>query len=269
MKNTETTCEQNKNIRKLWVVFTTKKLTAFKCLPYRKYYFICDNQMVKEGDIITSSDYKTPIQIVKIYPYFGNSSKFIKIDTINGVDVNELSSQNISKCISQKENKLSVFNRILEKYKLQFVPIKDESIKIALDGNICVFVNDNYIGIDKTNNLIRYPTEMCIDIPIYLLFKQYTQIKEGDIIKTNDSYVKVLHKNSDGSLDCLSFTGYNQTRREIKDFILNKSFVKVIVNIFEEVNNINPLIFAIISKKISIKDALLLQIINNSRNVLI
>lgn len=41
-------------------------------------------------------------------------------------------------------------------------------------------MNSEYVGIDNDNNLISYPEEMCISVPVYLVNKSYAQVKIGD-----------------------------------------------------------------------------------------
>ena len=95
--------------------------------------------------------------------------KRIIISTINNIKVGQLNNnQN-----SSKMEKKSIFSSFIEKYKSQFIPEKDNTLKVSMDGNICVPMNSEYIGIDNDNNLISYPEEMCISVPVYLVNKSY------------------------------------------------------------------------------------------------
>lgn len=58
----------------------------------------------------------------------------------------------------------------------------------------------------------------------YMFLCSYDQVKVGDL--------KVLRKNDNGTLQCLSFSGYSSNRREIKDFMLGQALVRVVVNMF-------------------------------------
>ena len=162
--------------------------------------------------------------------------------------------------------KKSIFSNFIEKYKAQFIPEKDDSLKVSMDGNICVLINDGYVSIDKDNNLVSYPGEMCIDVPVYLLAKPYTQVRVGDIIKINSTYSKVLKKNENGSLSCLSFSGCTQNKKEVKDFMLGQAFVKVVVNIFGnmQANGFNPMMLAMADDNVDIKDLMVMQMMQNN-----
>ena len=121
------------------------------------------------------------------------------------------------------------------------------------------------VGIDKDNNLISYPKEMCMNMPVYLLTKPYSQVQIGDIVKINNSYAKVLKKNNNNSLSCLSFSGYTQNKKEIKDFMLGQSFVKVVVNMFSNIqtNGFNPMMLALADGNVDMKDFVLMQMMQS------
>ena len=46
--------------------------------------------------------------------------------------------------------KKSIFSSFIEKYKSQFIPEKDNTLKVSMDGNICVPMNSEYEGIFRT-----------------------------------------------------------------------------------------------------------------------
>lgn len=160
-----------------------------------------------------------------------------------------------------KMEKKSIFAGFIEKYKAQFIPEKDESLKLSMDGKVCALIGNEYVGIDENNELISYPAEMCLDFPIYLIAKPYSQVEVGDIIKINRSYVKVLKKNPNRSLSCLTFSGYTQNKKEVKDFILGQAFVKTVVNMFGnmKVGGFNPMMLALANGEMNAKDLLLMQ----------
>lgn len=124
------------------------------------------------------------------------------------------------------------------------------------------------LGIDNDNNLISYPEEMCISVPVYLVNKSYAQVKIGDVVKVNNSYSKVVKKNTNGSLSCLSYSGYMQNKKEIKDFMLGQSFIKVVINMFSniQVNGVNPMILAMAEDGIDMKDLMILQMMQGSND---
>lgn len=264
-------------IRTIQVVYTTRplSLSQIEAFDMKRYSFLCNYDKVQVGDIIKSPMYTTPMQVVEIFNnkdkvQYGITLKNIIIDTINGVEPETINSNkfNNNKNFNKMEKK-SIFSNFIEKYKAQFIPEKDDSLKVSMDGNICVLVNDGYVSIDKDNNLISYPREMCIDVPVYLLYllaKPYTQVQVGDIIKVNNTYSKVLKKNGNGSLSCLSFSGCTQNKKEVKDFMLGQAFVKVVVNMFGnmQANGINPMILAMANDNMDIKDLMVMQMMQNN-----
>ena len=217
--------------RIIYVVYTKEYLTSRQIIGanLKKYAFLCDYSEVKIDDLIDSPMYSTPMQVVSISPCF---SSFI------------------------------------EKYKSQFIPEKDNTLKVSMDGNICVPMNSEYVGIDNDNNLISYPEEICISVPVYLVNKSYAQVKIGDVVKVNNSYSKVVKKNTNGSLSCLSYSGYMQNKKEIKDFMLGQSFIKVVINMFSniQVNGVNPMILAMAEDGIDMKDLMILQMMQGSND---
>lgn len=87
-------------------------------------------------------------------------------------------------------------------------------------------------------------------------------------IKVNNSYSKVVKKNTNGSLSCLSYSGYMQNKKEIKDFMLGQSFIKVVINMFSniQVNGVNPMILAMAEDGIDMKDLMILQMMQGSND---
>ena len=163
--------------------------------------------------------------------------------------------------------KKSVFSSFIEKYKSQFIPEKEESLKLSMDGNICVPIGSEYVGINADNELISYPTEMCMDVPVYIISKLFNQVQVGDIVKLNNSFLKVLRKNDNGTLQCLSFSGYSSNRREIKDFMLGQALVRVVVNMFSGMttNGFNPMMLALANNEnMDMKDLMMMQMMQGN-----
>lgn len=258
-------------VRTIHVVYTTRPLSIaeIKMAGMKRYAFLCDYDMVQVGYILVSPMYNTPMQVVEISNdtnrvQNGITLKTIIIDTINGVKPEEITKFNNNQNLNKMEKK-SMFSSFIEKYKSQFIPEKDDTLKVSMDGNICVLTGDEYVSIDKDNNLISYPKEICMDMPVYLLAKPYSQVQIGDIVKINYTYAKVLKKNANGSLSCLSFSGYTQNKKEIKDFMLGQSFIKVVVNMFSnmQVNGFNPMMLAMTDGNMDMKDLMMMQMMQN------
>lgn len=167
--------------------------------------------------------------------------------------------------------KKSMFSSFIDKYKAQFMPEEDTNLKMSMDGTVCVPVNDEYVGIDKGGNLTSYPAEMCLDVPVYLVAKPFAQVKVGDIIRANKSYMKVLKKTDNNTLNCLTFSGYTRNSREVKDFVLGQSLVKVVVNLFENTQiadsaaGFNPMMMLMLGgKDVNVKDMLMMQMLQGN-----
>ena len=156
---------------------------------------------------------------------------------------------------------------MIDKMKSQFIPQKEEGVKLSMDGALCVQVNDEYVGINKEGTLVSYPAEMCIDAPVYSIAKPTKDIKEGDIIKRKNSFAKVLSVNKDGSLRCLTYSGYVSNKKEIQDFVLNQSVERVLINMFNFDNSLgfNPMIFALMddNEGFDLKGLMMMQMMQN------
>lgn len=156
---------------------------------------------------------------------------------------------------------------MIDKMKSQFIPQKEERVKLSMNGALCVPVNDEYIGINKEGTLVSYPAEMCIDAPVYFIAKPAKDIKEGDIIKRKNFFAKVLNVNKDGSLRCLTYSGYVSNKKKIKDFVLNQSVERVLINMFSFDNNLgfNPMIFALMddNEGLDLQGLMMMQMMQN------
>lgn len=233
------------------VVFTNRKLNAVEISKLPQYSFIC-NEKVKEGDLLVSPNYSTGMMITKVFTSDSNlingrtPIKELIIDTINGKPiVKEETFKNNSNMTTKSNN---MFDGIVDKYKSQFIPEKEEGVRMSLSGLICVPIGDEYIGMDNEGNLTSFPAEMTIDIPVYSILKLNSDVKIGDIIKTAKSYSKVIGKNDDG-LKILSFSGYTHNKKEVKDFLMNQATTRVLINMFnfDDSNGFNPIFFAMAS----------------------
>lgn len=244
--------------RTIVVVYTNDLLREDQYIGLKTYKFICEDDRVQLGDMIVSPMYNTPMQVVGMTSVTNQTQNGIQIKTIIIKEI----IRNKQPLNSNKMEKKSVFNSFIDKYKAQFIPEKEESLKLSMDGSICAKVGDEWIGADKNNNLTAYPAEMCIDIPVYTINKPFNQVKVGDIIKVKSSFVKVMKRNTNGTLQCLSFAGYSSNKQEVKDFILGQGFVKVVINMFSEMTNngLNPMmLMALNSEETDIKDLIAMQ----------
>ena len=230
------------------VVFTKRKLSALEIAEQKKYLFICEHE-VKIGDMIDSPTYATPCQIIDVS---WNNSKpmnprgqFLKslvIDKINGKSMNQ-TIDIINSSEKMKDN--SMFSGIMSKYTGQFIPEKEDKVRMSLNGLLCVPQDGEYIGV-QGDNLVSFPEEMTLPIPVYSIVKTNSAIVAGDIIKNGHNYSKVLNVNADGSLKILSFTGYTHNKKPVTDFIMGAATTRVLINMFnfDEKSGFNPIFFA-------------------------
>ena len=202
-------------VRTINVVYTTRKLSGSEARQLKIYMFLCSYDTVKVGDLIVSPMYTTPITCIGVSNYSareqnGITLKDIIIDSINGVSTKSTTVINSQK--SNKMEKKSMFNSFIEKYKSQFIPEKEESLKLSMDGNICVPIGGEYVGINSENELISYPAEMCMDMPVYIISKPYAnedmdmkdlmmiQMMQGNGGSFNPMMLMMMDKGGDNSM---------------------------------------------------------------------
>ena len=96
---------------------------------------------------------------------------------------------------------------------------------------------------------------------------------EIDTIKDGNTFGKVVAKKKDGSFSILSYTGSTRNKKVIKDFILNSSFVTVIVNMFSNFGGtgMNPMMMMMMdeNKDFNMKDMMMMQMMQgNNQNAI-
>ena len=232
--------------RVVTVVFTKRKLSALEIAEQKKYLFICEHE-VKIGDIIDSPTYATPCQVIDVS---WNNSKpmtprgqFLKTLVVDKINGKSMTTNIISSSEKMKDN--SMFSGIMSKYTGQFIPEKEDKVRMSLNGLLCVPQDGEYIGV-QGDNLVSFPEEMTLPIPVYSIVKTNSAIVAGDIIKNGHNYSKVLNVNADGSLKILSFTGYTHNKKPVTDFIMGAATTRVLINMFnfDEKSGFNPIFFA-------------------------
>ena len=235
---------------------------------------------LKVGDVITADNRTTPIQVAEISSLTSGYTILTNV-AVNGVSidlgnatrpaVNKVATTyagvSATKTKKMKDNKM--VSGLIERYKSQFFPEKEERVKIAMDGAICVPVNNEYVGVKSDGSLTSYPEEFLIDVPVFSISKPQAQVKVGDIVKIGTRYGRVNTKNEDGSLKILYFSGVTGNTHEIKDMLLGQSLVRVLVNMFSfnESNGMNPMMLLAMSDKedLDIKSLFLMQAMSNGQ----
>lgn len=232
----------------------------------KEYRFLVDSaHTLFVGDVLELQSYNGYMQITNIIDY--------AITNYDGKTVKELKHFSIieRKTITIKKQepmKTNMFKSIIDKYKSQFIPVEEKDIRITIDGNIAVKVNDEYRSINSNDEITSYAEEMCFDCPVWSINKLYNQIKTGDIIYAGDQYAKVIGINNNGALRCLTYNGDITTQREIKDFIIKQPFVKTLVNMFSGItSDFNPMMLAFMGDDVDMQDILMLQMMQGQQNI--
>ena len=235
---------------------------------------------LKVGDVVTADNRATPIQVAEI-SFLTSGYTILTNVAINGVSidlgnatrpvVNKVATTyaNVPTTKTKKMTSNKMVSGLIDRYKSQFFPEKEEYVKIAMDGAICVPVNNEYIGVKSDGSLTSYPEEFLIDVPVFSISKPQAQVKVGDIVKIGTRYGRVNTKNEDGSLKILYFSGVTGNTHEIKDMLLGQSLVRVLVNMFSfnESNGMNPMMLLAMSDKedLDMKSFFLMQAMSNGQ----
>ena len=258
--------------RVITIVYTRRKLSALEIAEQKKYLFICEYE-VKIGDMIDSPTYATPCQVIDVS--WSNSKpmnprgQFLKtlvVDKINGKLVNQTTNINSSK--KMKDN--SMFSGIMSKYSGQFIPQKEDKVRMSLTGLLCVPQDGEYVGIDNKGALVQFPVEMTLPIPVYSIVKQNSAVVPGDIIKNGNSYSRVKEINPDGSLKILSFTGFTHNKQPVTDFVMGSATTRVLINMFnfDEKTGFNPLFFAMANgETLDVQSLMMLSMTPQGKNL--
>ena len=233
--------------RIITVIFTKKRLDFLQANTQKKYKFVCDYD-VKPGDMIDSPVYSTPCEVVKVdyvdsKPWHdGREVKTIIVDTINDKSVSKTN----SKTNSEMKPNSSMFDGILDSYTSQFMPVKEDGVRLSMSGILCVPVGDKYVGCDSTNKLVKFPAGMTFPFPVFSIEKPIAAIVPGDIIKRDRSYAKVLGKTTDGRIRTLSFSGVTTTQAAVEDFLMGQATFRVLINMFnfDPNSGFNPILYA-------------------------
>lgn len=254
------------------VVYTNRKLNFLELSGMKRYQFVC-NRMLDIGDMVESPVYNTPMQVVDIQLVdkrpVRSDGVYIKdliVDRVNGKDVAMVNKE--EEMPTPKTNEM--FTGMMTKYSGQFIPQKEDKVRMSLTGLLCVPQDGEYIGADNENNLVSFPAEMTLPIPVYSIVKQNSALAIGDIIKNSNSYSKVIAVNPDGSLKTLSFSGFTHNKKPVKDFMLGEATTRVLINMFnfDEKSGFNPIFFAMASgETMDVNSLLMLSMTPQGKNL--
>lgn len=137
----------------------------------------------------------------------------------------------------------SMFKRMFARMMAQYKPVKSTQLKMTWDGTVVlkntIGDDETYIGINANNEIVSYDPEFIIDIPIYLIDRQYSQINSNDIVLisegVNAMYGKVIKVNKT-NIEVLCFNGNNLTINKKKNFLTNTETICTVLNMFDMFN---------------------------------
>ena len=244
--------------RRVDVVFTHHKIDDERELERMKHhFFLVDVTTDKsvglyEGDLIEVPEYESPMQICGFYRINGEYYNGVKLKTLEYDTISKINNNKKSK--KMKSNK--VMSTFMDNFKRQFLPELDSNLRISMNGQVCAPKNGQYVAIDANNELVQYPTEFTMEMPVYLISKQADNVQPGDVIREgNSTYAKVtdVKRDENGTVQefkTLSFTGSGHTVKPIKDFVLGQKTVMVVVNLFNGFTGgqINPMFMLLADK---------------------
>lgn len=244
--------------RRVDVVFTQQKIDDERELERLKhYYFLVDvttdrNAGLYEGELIKVPKYDTPMQICGFYRINGEYYNGVKLQTLNYGEITKVKSTT-KKDKKMKSNK--VMSTFMDNFKRQFLPELDSNLRISMNGQVCAPKGGQYVAIDTTNELVSYPAEFTMEMPVYLISKNADTIQSGDVVRDGNSYSKVIEvkRDENGTVQefkTLSFTGSGHTVKPIKDFVLGQKTLMVVVNLFNGFTGgqINPMFMLLADK---------------------
>lgn len=149
----------------------------------------------------------------------------------------------------EKEMTKNSIKGFADRLKSMFMPVEAKDVRIATDGNICVATAQGYVSIDANNKLTSYPTELTLDLPVFIVSRPKEQLTVGDVIATERGYAKVVKIDGD-KITAIGYTGSNKTIHTIKDFLFNQTMIRVVVSLAGNVGGqINPMLLLALSDK--------------------
>lgn len=219
------------------------------------------------GDVLESQMYNGYMLITNIIDYAITNYDGKAVKELKHFSVVERKTLTIPK--QSKPMKTNMFASVIEKYKSQFIPVEEKNVRITIDGNIAVKVNNEYRSINKDDEITSYTEEMCFDFPVWSINKLYNKVVVGDIIYAGDQYAKVISINNNGALRCLTYNGDVTTQREIKDFFIKQPFVKTLVNMFSGISaDMNPMMMlAFAGDNVNMQDILMMQMMQDQQDI--
>ena len=176
----------------------------------------------------------------------GGMTKYPNVKSIkNLIYKNRNNSKTIP--MATKSKLTGMFERILDMYKSQFIPVKtndNEGIAMTMDGNIALPNGQGeYIAI-VNDHIESYPADFVLqDIPFYSIHRPIELVNVGDYVFLNNTAegrklakVTFVNKTKEGKpkgLTVLRFSGDKGETTAITDKLTGLTTVEVIFNIFD------------------------------------
>ena len=209
----------------------------------------------------------------------------------NGSEAQSLESEHVKQpktksiMAETKKKSMSFTDKMLERFKGQYIPEKCEDFALTIDGQIvakCPAGPTMVFNAIVDDEVVSYPAEMIVDVPMFTILRQAEQVKVGDIVclsgqSTGSRYGKVtsVTKNSKtgkvSSLKVIRFNGTEDGASVIKDAILKQPLVEVVINFFNGTSNtpggFNPMMFLLMDGKGGdMKDLLMMSMMMGGQN---
>ena len=189
------------------------------------------------------------------YEYLENLKREYGLKNVNITSVSEIvrfeTWCKTAKPIIKPENNKKMNNSIKgisARIKEMFSPVPAKGIRLSTNYELAVETSNGYVSINSNNELISYPEELTIDVPVYVISKPKEQLQVGDVIATDRSYAKVT-KIEGEKISATSYTGTGKVIHTIKDFLFNQTMVRVVVSLAGNIGGqINPMLLLAMSE---------------------
>ena len=147
-----------------------------------------------------------------------------------------------------------LYSRMREMY----MPTEVSNIRVSTNGELAVETDNGYVAIDAQNQLISYPRELTLNLPVYTISKPKEQLQAGDVVVAGKGYAKVTKVEGD-KISAITYTGAGKVIHTIKDFLFNQTMVRVVVSLVGMAGGqFNPMMLMAMSESEgSMKDSLL------------
>lgn len=141
------------------------------------------------------------------------------------------------------------FANLGDRMKAMFTPSEAKNVRLTTDGNLAVETAEGYVAITADNQLVSYPEEFVLELPVFVMCKPVAQLKVGDVLALDKSYAKVVKING-SKLSCIGYTGAGKTIHTVKDVLFNQTMVRVVVSLAGTIDGAtNPMLLMALASK--------------------